>query len=160
MSLVLAFNIFYNISCCFYCWLWRPHCICLEQISIGKCPKYFKANSFRCCILNNTHLFWNQSRKSKKLHDQRKSGDVSKQNGSKSDDVSKQYFDTFYVLLAIIVTEYDVSSKEIFFLKSQKGVGIASVNNLKVKDDINYWDTIIPDRNQIHVLWNFLLLSR
>ena len=44
------------------------------------------------------------------------------------------YVDTYYVLFAIIVTECDVSSNEIFFLKSQKGGGIASVNYLKVKD--------------------------
>ena len=44
------------------------------------------------------------------------------------------YVDTYYVLFAIIVTECDVSSNEIFFLKSQKGGGIVSVNYLKVKD--------------------------
>ena len=44
-------------------------------------PKDFEANGFPCCILNNTHFFWNQSRKSKKFHDVRKSGEVSKQNG-------------------------------------------------------------------------------
>ena len=44
------------------------------------------------------------------------------------------YVDTYYVLFAIIVTECDVSSNEIFFLKSQKGDGIASVNYLNVKD--------------------------
>ena len=44
------------------------------------------------------------------------------------------YVDTYYVLFAIIVTECDVSSNEIFFLKSQKGGGIASVNYLNVKD--------------------------
>ena len=38
------------------------------------------------------------------------------------------YVDTYYVLFAIIVTEYDASSNEIFFLTSQKGGGIASVN--------------------------------
>ena len=43
------------------------------------------------------------------------------------------YVDTYYVLFAIIVTECDVSSNEIFFLKSQKGGGIASVNYLNVK---------------------------
>ena len=44
------------------------------------------------------------------------------------------YVDTYYVLFAIIVTECDVSSNEIFFLKSQKSGGIVSVNYLKVKD--------------------------
>ena len=39
-----------------FCWLWRPHCICLEQNSIGKCPKDFEATGFHCCILNNTQL--------------------------------------------------------------------------------------------------------
>ena len=62
VSLLLALNIFYNFFYCFYCWIWRPHCICLEQISIGKRPKYFKASGFPCCILNNTHFFWNRSR--------------------------------------------------------------------------------------------------
>ena len=38
-----------------------------------------KASGFPCYILNNTHFFWNWSRKSKKLHDLGKSGDVSKQ---------------------------------------------------------------------------------
>ena len=51
----------------FYCLLWRPHCICLQQISIGIRPKYFKASGFPCCILNYTHVFWNQSRKLKKI---------------------------------------------------------------------------------------------
>ena len=46
VSLLLASNIFYNFFYCFYCWLWRPHCICLEQISIGKLPKCFKTNVF------------------------------------------------------------------------------------------------------------------
>ena len=41
MPLLLALNIFHNFFYCFYYWLWRPHCICLEQISIGKRPKYF-----------------------------------------------------------------------------------------------------------------------
>ena len=81
VSLFSTLNIFHNFVYCFYCWLWRPHCICLEQISIGKRPKYFEASGFPCCILNNTHFFWNRSRKSKKFHDVRKSGDVSKQIG-------------------------------------------------------------------------------
>ena len=65
VSLWLALNIFYNFFYCFCCWLWRSHCICLEQISIGKRPKCFKASGFSRCILNNTHFFWNRSRKSK-----------------------------------------------------------------------------------------------
>ena len=81
VSLLLALNIFCNLFYCFYCWLWGPHYICLEQISIGKRPKYFKASGFPCCILNNTHFFWNRSRQSKKFHHLKKSGDVSKQNG-------------------------------------------------------------------------------
>ena len=48
---------------------------------------------------------------------------------------------------------------EIFFLKSQNGGCIASVNYLTVKNKVTYWKTIIPDRNQIHVAPNFLLLS-
>ena len=52
-----------------------------------------------------------------------------------------------------------VTFDEIFFLTSQKGGGIASVNYLKVKNDVTYWNTIIPDRNQIHAAPNFLLLS-
>ena len=46
------------------------------------------------------------------------------------------YVDTYYVLFVIIVNECDVSSNEIFFLASQKGSGIASVNYLKMKNDI------------------------
>ena len=38
------------------------------------------------------------------------------------------YVDTYYVLFTIIVTEYDVSPNEIFFLTSQKGGSIVSVN--------------------------------
>ena len=38
----------------------------------------------------------------------------------------------------MIVTEYDVSSNEIFFFTSQKGDGIASANYLKVKNDVTY----------------------
>ena len=62
VSLLLALNIFYNFFYSVYSWLWRPYCICLEQISIGKRPKYFEASGFPCCILNNTHFFWNRSR--------------------------------------------------------------------------------------------------
>ena len=52
-----------------------------------------------------------------------------------------------------------VTFNEIFFLTSQKGGGIASVNYLKVKNDVTYRQTIIPDWNQIHATPNFLLLS-
>ena len=38
----------------------------LEQNSIGKRSKGFKASGFPCCILNNTHFFLNWSRKSEK----------------------------------------------------------------------------------------------
>ena len=69
------------------------------------------------------------------------------------------YIDTYYVLFVIIVTEYDVSSNEIFFLTSQKGGSIASVDYLKVKNDVTYWNPIVPDRNQIHAAPNFLFLS-
>ena len=48
------------------------------------------------------------------------------------------YVDTYYVLFAVIVTEYDASSNETFFLTSQKGGGIASVNYLKVKSDVTF----------------------
>ena len=48
---------------------------------------------------------------------------------------------------------------EIFFLKSQKRGGIASVNYLKVKNEVTYWKTIIPDRNQIHAALKFFLLT-
>ena len=57
-------------------WLWKPHCICLEQNSIGKRPKDFEASDFPSCMLNNAHFFWNQSQKSKKFYDVRKSEDV------------------------------------------------------------------------------------
>ena len=48
------------------------------------------------------------------------------------------YVDTYYVLFVIIVTEYDVSSNEIFFLTSQKGGGIANANYLIVKNHVTY----------------------
>ena len=49
------------------------------------------------------------------------------------------YFDTYYVLFVIIkVTEFDVLSNEIFFLASQKGSGIANIDDLNVKNDITY----------------------
>ena len=51
-----------------------------------------------------------------------------------------------------------VTFNKIFFLTSQKGGGIASVNYLKMKNDVTYWNTIIPDKNQIHAALNFLLL--
>ena len=66
---------------------------------------------------------------------------------SKSSDVGN-----YYVLIVIIVAECDVSSNEIFFLTSQKGGGIVSVNYLKVENDV-------PDRNQIHAAPNFSFLS-
>ena len=52
-----------------------------------------------------------------------------------------------------------VTFNGIFFLTSQKGGGIGSVNYLKVKKDVTYWKTIIPDRNQIRAAPNFLFLS-
>ena len=69
------------------------------------------------------------------------------------------YVDTYYALYAIIVTECDVLSNEIFFLTSQKGGGIASVNYLKVRIIVTYLNTFAPDRNQIHALLKILLLS-
>ena len=69
------------------------------------------------------------------------------------------YVDIYYVLFVIIVTECDVLSNNIFFLTSEKGGEIASVNYLKVKNDVTYSNTIVPDRNQIQALRNFLLLS-
>ena len=66
---------------------------------------------------------------------------------SKSSDVGN-----YYVLIVIIVAECDVSSNEIFFLTSQKGGGIVSVNYLKVENDV-------PDRNQIQAAPNFSFLS-
>ena len=52
-----------------------------------------------------------------------------------------------------------VTYNEIFFLKSQKSGGIASVIYWEVKNEVTYWKTIIPDRNQIHAASNSLLLS-
>ena len=69
------------------------------------------------------------------------------------------YVDTYYASYAIIVTECDALSNEIFFLTLQKGGGIASVNYLKVRIIVTYWNTFAPDRNQIHALLKFLLLS-
>ena len=48
------------------------------------------------------------------------------------------YFDTYYVLFVIKVTEFDVLSNEIFFLASQEGSGIANIDDLNVKNDITY----------------------
>ena len=86
VSLLLALNIFYDFFDCFYRWLCRPHWICLEQITIGKCTKYFEDSGFPCCILNNTYFFWNGLRKSEIFHDLRKCGDISKQN-----EISRRY---------------------------------------------------------------------
>ena len=52
-----------------------------------------------------------------------------------------------------------VTCNEIFFLKSQKSGVLASVIYWEVKNEVTYWKTIIPDRNQIHAAPNFLLLS-
>ena len=67
VSLLLTLNIFHNFFYCFYCWLWGPDCICLEQTSIRKRSKFFESNGFPCFILNNTHFFWNRSRKWKEF---------------------------------------------------------------------------------------------
>ena len=64
-----------------YCWLWRPHCICLEENSIRRRPKDFEASGSPCYILNNTHFFWNQSPKSKNFIMSGKVETFSKQNG-------------------------------------------------------------------------------
>ena len=48
-----------------------------------------------------------------------------------------------------------VLSNGIFFLTSQKVGGTASANYLKVKNDVTYGYTIVPDRNQNHALRNF-----
>ena len=79
---------------------------------------------------------------------------------SKNLSISKLiYVDTYYVLFVIIVTEYDVSSNEIFFLTSQKGGGNAKANYLKVENDVTYWITIVSDWNQNHAAPNFMVLS-
>ena len=52
-----------------------------------------------------------------------------------------------------------VTCNEIFFLKSQKSGVLASVIYWEVKNEVTYWKTIIPDRNQIHAASNSLLLS-
>ena len=92
-----------------YCWLWRPNCICLEQNSIGKSPKDFKASGSPCCILNNTQFFWNRSGKSKKFHDVRKSGNVSKENG-----ICRRYlFMMRYLLWSYLLWLYMLSSRTI-----------------------------------------------
>ena len=52
-----------------------------------------------------------------------------------------------------------VTFKKIFFLTSLVDGGIVGVNYLKVKNDVTYWKTIIPDRSQIHAATNVLLLS-
>ena len=45
------------------------------------------------------------------------------------------------------------------FLTLQKGDGIVGLHYLKVENDVTHSKTIIPDRSQIHVAPNFLLLS-
>ena len=86
VSSLLTLKIFHNLLYCFYCLLWRPHSICLEQISIGKPTKYIEVNGFPCCILNYTHFFWNQSRKSKK-----KSWCLEKWGRNKQSGISRRY---------------------------------------------------------------------
>ena len=60
-AIIGSFNYLLRIT---YCWLWRPHYICLEQYSSRKCPKNFEASGIHCCILNNTQFLktshWNQ----------------------------------------------------------------------------------------------------
>ena len=117
--------------------------------------KDYKTNP---AISNLNQTFWNKSTQqiksttsstdlcfNKKFEQEKKR--LYKISISKSIDV-----DTYYVLYVIIVPESDVLSNIIFFLTSQKGRSIASVNYLKVKNDV-------PDRNQIQTAPNFLFLS-
>ena len=46
-----------------------------------------------------------------------------------------------------------------FLLYITESGGIASVNDLKLKNDATYWKTVIPDKNQIHADPNFLILN-
>ena len=52
-----------------------------------------------------------------------------------------------------------VTFNEIFFPSLQKGVGIACVNYLKVRNAVAHRKTIISDKSQTHAATNFLLLS-
>ena len=52
-----------------------------------------------------------------------------------------------------------VTFNEIFFPSLQKGVGIACVNYLNVRNDVAHRKTIISDKSQTHAATNFLLLS-
>ena len=64
----------------------KPHCICLEQNSIGKRPKDFEASGIPSCILNNTNFFKTSHRNQKNIM----SGKVEK--FSKQNDIFKKYF--------------------------------------------------------------------
>ena len=116
-------------------------------------------------ISNLNWKFWNKSTQQIKLTTSfidlcfNKKIEQEKKNLRKISISKSIYVDTYYVLFVIIVTECNVSSNEIFFLTSQKSGGIASVNYLKVKNDVTYWNTIVPDRNQIHAAPNLLFLS-
>ena len=70
-------------SCFTNCLLWlqKPHCICLEQNSIGKRPRDFEASGFPSCIFETTHGNQKKSMMSGKV------GTFSKQNG-----ICKRYF--------------------------------------------------------------------
>ena len=146
--------------------LWVPSVktttyIC-NRFNTSFCARDHKTNQ---AISNLNRKFWNKSTQqikstislpnlyfNKKFEEEKKS--LYKISISKS-----IYVDTYYVLFVIIVTKCDVLSHENFFLTSQKGGGIASVNYLKVENDVTYWYTIVPDRNQIHAAPNFLILS-
>ena len=48
---------------------------------------------------------------------------------------------------------------KLFSLYYKKCYGTAGVDYLKLKNDVTYWKTVIPDGNQFHAAPNFLLLS-
>ena len=132
-----------------------------NRFNTSFCARDYRTNQ---AISNLNQKFWNKSTQQIKsvisLTDLCFDKNRRKEKKSLYKSISKSvHVDTSFALLVIIVTECDVLPNEIFFLTSQKGGGIASVNYLNVKNDVTYWNRIIPDRNQIHALRNILLLS-
>ena len=68
--------------------LWKTHCKCLEQNSIGKRPKDFEASDFPSCILNKPTFVETNHRNQKNFMMSGKVRTFSKQNG-----ICKRYFE-------------------------------------------------------------------
>ena len=142
-----------------YCWLWRHHCICLEQTSTGKRPKTFEAGGFPCWILHNTNFFNETSKLKFYLH-----CIYIIYVHTTSPFTFTFPFVALGNLSHLVLQNHScmwclVTSNKIFSLTLQKGDSIAGINYLKVKNDVIHCKTIISDRGQIHAAPNFSLLS-